>query len=161
MTTKPEEIKTVKEPASKNCGVSNFMTKDPEFISPDMSIKEAASLMKRLNTGSLPVGDEKKLLGFITDRDIVIRAVAEALNSNTPVSEVMTDEVLYCYEDNELKAVADNMKDNEVLRLVVLDGNKEFQGIITHGQLAKAAIKNKDFELYEMVTKLACNNKLF
>ena len=159
MTTKPQEIKTVKD--SSDNSVKDFMTKDPKYVSPQTTIQEVANMMADLGTGSLPVGNKEKLLGFITDRDIVIRAVAKGVNpSTTAVQTIITDKVLYCYEDNELTDVAENMKNNEVLRLVVLDNNKMFKGIITHGQLAKAAIDNDDNELCKKVAELACYDKI-
>lgn len=160
MTTRPQEIKTVANNDRKS--VHECMTKNPEYLTPQASIKEAALTMASLDTGSLPVGNKEKLLGFITDRDIAIRAVANGLDpEKTAVEEVMTDEVLYCFEDNDLEAVADNMRDNGVLRLVVLDHNKKFRGIVTHSQIAKAAIEMGDTDLCRKVTELACYDKIF
>lgn len=162
MTTKPQRMETVEDSTLNVNSVESHMTKNPKYISPRASIKEAANMMESLHTGSLPVGEQEKLSGFITDRDIVLRAIARGLNpETTSVEEVMTNKILYCYTDNELKAVADNMKDNEVLRLVVLDNDKMLKGIITHSQLAKAAVENNDHELCRKVTELACYDKIF
>jgi CBS domain-containing protein len=160
MTTKPSEIKTTNE-SSSNKSVKDYMTKNPEAISPKTTIKEAAKKMRDLNTGSLPVGNEEKLTGFVTDRDIVIKAVAQGLDfESTTIDKIMTDKVLYCYEDNELGAVVDNMKNNEVLRLIVVDENKQLKGVITHSQLAMAAMESDSDELFKKVTELACYDKI-
>ena len=108
MTTKPQDLKIIKESSTAdNKSVKDYMTKSLEFISPGTTIKEAAIKMASLNTGSLPVGDEEKLNGFITDRDIVVRGIAEGIDSESvTVEKIMTDKVLYCYEDNDLVAVA-------------------------------------------------------
>lgn len=160
MTTKPKEIKTANGDIGDK-SVKDFMTKNPKYISPQTTIKEAASMMLNLGTGSLPIGNKEKLLGFVTDRDIVVRAVAKGLDpASTKVESIMTDKVLYCYEDNELKAIADNMKENEVLRLVVLDDNQMLKGIITHSQLAKASVEKNDSELCRKVSELACYDKI-
>lgn len=161
MTTRPQELKTVKEGFLETKTVKDFMTSNPEIISPQTTIKEAADKMAELNTGSLPVGNDEKLIGFITDRDIVVRAIAEGLSETTTIDKIMTDKVLYCYEDNDLEDVAKNMKDNEVLRLVVLDHDKNLTGVVTHSQLAKAAIANDNMNLCKKVTELACYNKVF
>lgn len=156
MTTKPKEIKIVGD-SDNGKRVKEYMTENPEVISPQSTIREAANIMESVNTGSLPVGNKRKLLGFITDRDIVNRAVAEGLDPEVAtVEDIMTEKVLYCYEDSELKAVADNMKENKVLRLVVLDKNKMFRGVITHSQLARAAIETDDHELCKKVAELGC-----
>lgn len=162
MITKPQDLETVQKSSTNKKSVKDYMTKNPEMVSSSTTIREAATKMESLNTGSLPVGNEEKLEGFITDRDIVVRAVTEGFDTETvTIDKIMTDKVLYCYEDNDLIAVANNMKDNEVLRLVVLDNNKKFKGVITHSQLAKAAIEEDSFDLCKKITELACYDKIF
>jgi len=162
MTTKPEQMPIAKSQFFKDKIVKDCMTNNPEVISPDTNIKEVAKKMLDLNSGSLLVGNEEKLTGFVTDRDIVIRAVAEGLDPETvTIDKVTTDKILYCYEDNTLDAVLDNMKDNEVLRLAVLDNNKKLTGVITHGQIAKAAAGSEDVILLKKVAELACYDKVF
>ena len=80
--------------------VSDAMTREVRVASPGQSIREVAKIMDEINAGSMPVGDNDRLVGMITDRDIAIRAVALGKGPDTPVSEVMSSEhVLYCYED--------------------------------------------------------------
>jgi len=85
----------------------------------------------------LPVGQDDHLVGMITDRDIAIRAVALGKAPDTPVREVMSQEVLYCFDDQELEDVARNMADIKVRRLPVLNRSKHLVGIISLGDLSK------------------------
>jgi CBS domain-containing protein len=87
----------------------------------------------------LPVGEDDRLVGMITDRDIAIRAVAKDLPPDTAVREVMTKEVLYCFEDEALEHVADNMGEQQVRRLPVLNREKRLVGILSLGDLANVA----------------------
>jgi CBS domain-containing protein len=142
--------------------VKDYMTKNPDYLTPETTIKEAAVKMSELNTGSLPIGNEVKLLGFVTDRDITIKAVAEGLDiEETTIDKIMNNKVLYCFENDELEKVIDNMQENKVLRLVVLDDEKQFVGVINHSQIAKAAVDEKDEQLCEKTAELACYNKLY
>jgi len=103
---------------------------------PDESIQNAARLMAELDAGVLPVAEDDKLIGVITDRDIAIRAVAQGKDSTTHVREVMSQEVLYCYEDQDLPAVARNMSEQQVRRLPVVNRDKRLVGIISLADIA-------------------------
>jgi CBS domain-containing protein len=121
--------------------VSQAMTREVRIATPGQSIREAAKLMGELDAGSLPVGDNDRLVGMITDRDIAIRAVAAGKDPNTPVREVMSAEVKYCFEDEELDHVAKNMADIQVRRLPVVNREKRLVGIISLGDLAQSEKK--------------------
>ena len=97
--------------------VSEAMTRDVRVANPDQSIREAAQMMLDLDAGALPVGAEDRLIGMITDRDIAIRGVARGRTPDTPVRDVMTADVKYCFEDEEIENVARNMADIQVRRL--------------------------------------------
>jgi CBS domain-containing protein len=116
--------------------VSELMTRTVRVTSPDQSIREAAQLMAELDTGVLPVGDNDRLVGMITDRDIALRAVAQGRNPDTHVREVMTGDVKYCFEDEDVDAVSDNMSEQQIRRLVVLNRDKRLVGIISLGDIA-------------------------
>jgi len=119
--------------------VSEAMTREVRVASPGQSIREAAKIMDEINAGSMPVGDNDRLVGMITDRDIAIRAVAVGKGPDTPVREVMTTEqVLYCYEDEELDHVAKNMSQQQVRRLPVVNREKRLVGIVSLGNIAQA-----------------------
>jgi CBS domain-containing protein len=115
------------------------MTREVRVATPGQSIREAAKIMDEINAGSMPVGDNDRLVGMITDRDIAIRAVALGKGPDTPVREVMTTEqVLYCYEDEELDHVAKNMSQQQVRRLPVVNREKRLVGIVSLGNIAQA-----------------------
>ena len=118
--------------------VSEAMTREVRVASPGQSIREVAKIMAEIDAGALPVGDNDRLVGMITDRDIAIRAVAEGKGPDTPVREVMsTETVLYCYEDEELDHVAKNMSEQQVRRLPVVNRDKRLVGIVSLGNLAQ------------------------
>ena len=116
--------------------VKEAMSRDVQIVSPDQSIRDAARMMAELDCGCLPVGENDRLVGMITDRDIAVRAVAEGMPLKTPVRDIMSPEVRYCFEDSELDEVAQNMADIKVRRLPVLDGHKRLVGILSLGDVA-------------------------
>jgi CBS domain-containing protein len=116
--------------------VKDAMTKDVRMTRPDQRIRDAALLMAELDIGSLPVEENDKLVGMITDRDIAVRAVAEGRGPDTPIREVMTREVLYCYDDQTVEEISQNMADVRVRRLPVMDRQKRLVGILSLGDLA-------------------------
>jgi CBS domain-containing protein len=118
--------------------VSEVMTSDVRLASPEQSIRDAASLMAECDCGVLPVGDGDRLVGMITDRDIVVRAIAAGKSADTKVRDVMSKEVLYCFEDAEIEEVASNMADIKVRRLPVLNGKKRLVGILSLADIAMA-----------------------
>jgi CBS domain-containing protein len=116
--------------------VSEVMTRDVQLIEPTQTIRDAARLMAELDAGIMPVREGDRLVGMITDRDIAVRAVAEGKGPDTPVREVMTEDVKYCYEDDDTTDVARNMADIQVRRLPVLTRDKRLVGIISLGDMA-------------------------
>src|SRR5204863_1961035 len=119
--------------------VSEAMTREVRVASPGQSIRDVAKIMAEIDAGSMPVGDNDRLVGMITDRDIAIRAVALGKGPETPVREVMSsDQVLYCYEDEELDHVAKNMSQQQVRRLPVVNREKRLVGIVSLGNLAQS-----------------------
>jgi len=116
--------------------VNEAMSSDVKIASPDQSIRDAAKMMAELDAGVLPVGENDKLVGMITDRDIAIRAVAAGKPPTTKVREVMSSEVKYCFEDDDLDDVAENMADIKVRRLPVLNREKRLVGIVSLGDIA-------------------------
>jgi CBS domain-containing protein len=126
------------EKAERAMKVSECMTTDVKIADPSRSIQDAAKLMDKNDCGSLPVGEGDRLVGMITDRDIVIRAVAAGLPLDTPIREVMTKEVKYCFENDEIDDVAENMGDIQMRRLPVLNSKKRIVGIVSIGDLARS-----------------------
>jgi CBS domain-containing protein len=116
--------------------VSEVMTRDVQLIEPTQTIREAARRMAELDAGIMPVREGDRLVGMITDRDIAVRAVAEGKGPDTTIREVMTEDVKYCYEDDDTDDVARNMADIQVRRLPVLTRDKRLVGILSLGDLA-------------------------
>jgi CBS domain-containing protein len=119
--------------------IEDVMTHDVAVVSPDETIQQAARLMDQLDIGALPVAENERLIGMITDRDIVVRAVADGLDPGIKVSDVMTPEVKYCFCDQDVAEVSDNMADIQVRRLPVVDRSKRLVGIIALGDIATCA----------------------
>lgn len=122
--------------------IRDVMTRNAEYVHSDMSLKQAAETMERLDTGFLPIGDspQEKLLGVVTDRDITVRGVAKGLDpDSTPVKRVKTDRVLYCYEDDSADDAARNMGEQEVYRLVVLNNSedKRLTGVVSLADIGR------------------------
>lgn len=118
--------------------VNECMSADVQVCSPGDSIGEAARMMKKIDAGFLPVGENDRLVGMITDRDLAVRGVADNRDSKTPVREVMSAEVLYCFEDDSLDDVASQMASQQVRRLPVLSRNKRLVGVISLGDISQA-----------------------
>jgi len=116
--------------------VSQSMTRNVEIVHPEDSIREAAALMAQLDIGSVPVAEDDRLIGMLTDRDIAIRAVARGLGPDTAVRSVMSTDVKYCFEDQTIEDVTENMANIQVRRLPVVDRDKRLVGIISLGDLA-------------------------
>ena len=116
--------------------VSEAMTREVRIANPGQSIRDVAKIMADIDAGAVPVGENDRLVGMITDRDIAIRAVAEGKGPDTPVREVMTTEVKYVFDDDDLEHVAKNMGDIQVRRLPVVNRDKRLVGIVSLGDLA-------------------------
>lgn len=116
--------------------VRDCMTREVRVASPQQTIQEAARMMADMDTGVLPVGDNERLVGMITDRDIAVRAVCAGKGPDSKVSEAMTREVKYCFEDEDLEQVIRNMGDLQVRRLPVMSRDKRLVGIVTLGDIA-------------------------
>lgn len=116
--------------------ISEVMSADVQTISPDATIEEAAQEMRDGDFGLMPVGDEEQLLGVITDRDIAIRAIAEGRDAETPVREVMSEGVVWAYEDDSIEDAAQVMSDHQIRRLPIVDADQRLVGIVSLGDFA-------------------------
>jgi CBS domain-containing protein len=122
--------------------VNEAMSRDVRVANPQQGIREAAKMMAEIDAGALPVGENDRLVGMITDRDIAVRAVAEGMGPDTPVRDIMSKDVKYCFEDEELDHVSRNMADIQVKRLPVVNRDKRLVGILALGDIAgKAATR--------------------
>jgi CBS domain-containing protein len=119
--------------------ISEVMTRDVQTVRPDQPVQEAASFMLSADAGSIPVTDGDRLIGMITDRDIAVRGVAKGYGPDTPVRELMTDEVICAREDDNVEDVASRMSSAQVRRLPVIDGDERLCGIVSLGDLSREA----------------------
>jgi CBS domain-containing protein len=116
--------------------VRGIMSEKVQVARPDMTLQEVARIMSPNDVGALPVGENDMLVGMITDRDIAVRAVAEGMPSETKVADVMSTEIKYCFDDQDVDDVLRNMSDVQVRRLPVVDREKRLVGIISLGGAA-------------------------
>lgn len=122
--------------------VKDVMTGEVRVIAPHSTLQEAADTMRALDVGFLPVCDGERLVGMVTDRDITVRATAAGSDIwETRVRDVMTQAVIYCYEDQDVAVAARLMKEKQVRRLVVLNRDKRLVGVLS---LDDVAVKTGD-----------------
>jgi CBS domain-containing protein len=117
--------------------VSEIMTRDVRTISPQETIQRAAQMMDELNVGIVPVCDGEKLVGMITDRDITVRATSVGnAPGETRVEEVMTADVRWCFDDQSVDEVMEQMADVQIRRVPVVNHDKKLVGIVALGDIA-------------------------
>ena len=116
--------------------LTDLMSRDVKVISPEMTIQEAASQMREGDFGMLPVGEDDRMIGSVTDRDIAIRAVAAGKDGSTKVREVMSEGIFWVFEDESVEAAAKIISERQVRRLPVVDRNKRLVGIVALGDFA-------------------------
>ena len=125
--------------------VRDIMTKHVEYVGPETSLEEAARKMRDLNIGSLPVGENDRLVGMLTDRDMAVRAMAGGLNPRTTkAAEAMSPSVIYVFDDQHVSEAADVMKDKKIRRLIVLNHDHRMVGICSLGDISEDEITAGD-----------------
>ncbi len=131
--------------------MKNVMTLNPQCVSPTTTLSDAADIMAKMDCGFLPVCDNDRLVGTITDRDIVIRAVNEGKDpKSTLVKDAMSDKVVYCFEEDEIDFAIHKMKAKQIRRILVLNKDKRLTGVVSLGDIA---IKTNDKELIGDLTE--------
>jgi len=133
--------------------VSEVMTRDVQTVRPEQPVQEAASFMLSANAGSIPVTDGDRLIGMITDRDIAVRGVAKGYGPDTPVRELMTDEIICARDDDDVEDVASKMGDAQVRRLPVIDRDERLCGIVSLGDLSRETDEDCASEALEGVSE--------
>lgn len=133
--------------------ISEIMSGNPVVGSPGETLQQAAEYMDRLDCGFLPVGENDRLVGALTDRDIAVRGVARGRGPDTTIGEILSEEVLYCFSDDECETVANNMGDQQVRRLPVVDRDKRLVGIVSLGDLAGAVTNSTGGQALEEVSE--------
>ena len=120
--------------------VQEIMQTNVQLADPNMTVRDVARRMRADNIGALPVGENDRLIGMVTDRDIVVRAVAEDRSAgNTTVREVMSDGICYCFEDDDVTEAAGVMAKHQVRRLPVLNRDKRLVGVVGLSDLGRSA----------------------
>ncbi|WP_334190376.1 CBS domain-containing protein [Noviherbaspirillum sp.] len=131
--------------------ISEVMTPDAALVRPDDSIADAAQLMRDWDVGALPVCNGKRLMGMITDRDITVRAVADQRDpADMRVADVMTDEVLWCYDDQGVDEVLRQMGDAQIRRMPVINRDNQLVGMVALGDLATRSDADTDGTLEDI-----------
>lgn len=116
--------------------VSEIMSRDVRVAGPRQTVRDAATIMAEIDAGVVPVGEQDRLVGMVTDRDIAIRAVAKGKGPETAIEDVMTRDVKYCYEDEDADHVLDNLGHLQIRRVPVINREKRLVGILSLGDLA-------------------------
>jgi CBS domain-containing protein len=117
--------------------IAEVMTRGVDLTDPEATLQEAARTMAEGDLGFLPVGENDRLIGMITDRDMAVRAVAAGRDPKTTrVREVMTERVLYCFEDDDVETAAENMSRELVRRLPIVNRKKRLVGVVSLGDIA-------------------------
>lgn len=131
--------------------VSEAMTREVKWVEPGTPIAEIARIMRTEDIGSVPVAEDDRLVGMVTDRDIVLRAVAQGVQvEETTAREVMSPHVLYCYDDETVDDVLRNMGDNQVRRLPVINRSKRLVGVVSLGDLSRVSDEQSGGALREI-----------
>jgi CBS domain-containing protein len=140
--------------------IKEVMTPSPEVISPEATLAEAATMMKRLDVGSLPVGNNDSVVGWITDRDITIRATAEHRNPDAAVvQEAMSPAVVFCTESDDVDGCARLMEEKQIRRVPVLNADRRLVGIVALGDLAVSPDKKLAGEILQKVSEPSRPNR--
>jgi CBS domain-containing protein len=134
--------------------VREAMHQGAQWVSPDTSIRELARLMREHDIGSVPIGENDRLVGMVTDRDIVCRGVADAKDlDNLKARDVMSEGIFYCREDADLQEAVRLMEEKQIRRLPVIDQNKRMVGILALGDISHAGPRNLSGEVLQAVSR--------
>ena len=133
--------------------VSDVMTREVQTVEPGQTAQEAAQFMLRADAGSIPVVEEDRLIGMITDRDIAVRGVAEGRGPDTTVRDLMSSNVVCAKIDDEIRDVANRMSEAQVRRLPVIDADERLCGIVSLGDLARETRSEAAHEALEGVSQ--------
>lgn len=138
--------------------ISDVMTANPQVARPSDTVAAVARRMTHLDAGAIPVVEDGRILGIITDRDIVLRVVGEQLSFDTKVQDVMTTEVQTCREDASIADVIYQMTDKQVRRILIVDGADNLTGIVSLGDVAQEASARKAGAVLEDISEAPANN---
>jgi CBS domain-containing protein len=131
--------------------IRELMTEDVDFVGPETQVLEIARKMRENDIGSTPVVENDRLIGMVTDRDIVLRVVAEGADArSTTARAAMSPKVLYCFDDQTVEQVLQNMGHNQIRRLPVVNRDKRLVGVVSLGDLVKASESKAGAALHDI-----------
>ena len=134
--------------------LKGIMTRDVEVIHPDDSLQTAAQKMQDRDIGFLPVCDGDRLVGVVSDRDIIVRVIAEGMDPKAMIGrDLVTAPVIYCFEDQDVDEAARIMQDNQIRRLVILNRDKRLVGVVSLGDLARNRPADRSGEVLQSVSE--------
>ena len=133
--------------------VSEVMTRDVQTVGPNEPVQRAASFMLGADAGSIPVTDGGRLIGMITDRDIAVRGIAKGYDPETPVRDLMTDDLVIVRVDDDVEDAATKMGEAQVRRLPVIDQEDRLCGIVSLGDLSRETDQDCASEALEGVSQ--------
>jgi predicted transcriptional regulator len=144
---------TTSTSAPNNNTITTIMTPTCSWVSPETSVADAAKMMRDQDIGFLPVAENDRLIGTLTDRDIVIRMVAARRDpTEIPVRDAMTKKIYYCFDDQDIDAVTQNMAAMQVRRLPVVNRQKRLVGTISFADLARTATPTVFTNAFKQIT---------
>ncbi len=132
--------------------IKDVMSSNFKWMAPDSPISQVAQQMRDMDCGFMPLAENDKMIGMITDRDITVRAIAEGKDANTPARDVMTAKTYYCYDDQDVEEVCNNMGEIQVRRLPVVNRDKRLVGIVSMGDLAQSASRPNVGQTQQQIT---------
>lgn len=138
--------------------IKDCMTANCQWVAPETTLAEAAKIMQSDNLGFLPVGENDRLVGMVTDRDIVTRAVSQNWETSTQVRDVMSPQTYYCYDDQTADEICQNMAELQIRRMPVVNRDKRLVGAVSFGDLAQATQDQKIGQAEQKITA-GCANK--
>jgi len=139
--------------------VSEVMTREVQTVQPHQPVQEAANFMLSADAGSIPVTEGDRLIGMITDRDIAVRGIAKGYGPDTPVRELMTDDLVIVRVDDDVQDAATKMSEAQVRRLPVIDQDERLCGIVSLGDLSREADDDCAAEALEGVSQPGGNHR--
>ncbi|MEM9468591.1 MAG: CBS domain-containing protein [Pseudomonadota bacterium] len=133
--------------------IKDVMSPNFKWMAPDSPISQVAQEMRDMDCGFMPLAENDRMVGMITDRDITVRAIAEGKDpSNTAARDVMTAKTYYCFDDQDVEEVCNNMGEIQVRRLPVVNRDKRLVGIVSMGDLAQSASRPNVGQTQQQIT---------
>lgn len=140
--------------------IKDVMTPDCEWVAPDSLVSKVAQVMQAKDIGFVPVGENDRLIGMVTDRDITVRAIAAGKDpQNTTARDVMTPKTYYCYDDQDIEEVCNNLGEIQVRRLPVVNRDKRLVGVVSMGDLAQSVSRPNVGQTQQQITAGCQDNK--